>query len=254
MNIRKQQNIFLILANNLQYLSIALLYLGVFLLPNIVLASSISPENIIKFSNEERVKNGVPPLSTNQLLTKAAYKKADAIFKEQSFQHNFGERRFSQWIRDAGYEYQYVGENLAIDFLSSEGVLEGWKNSPTHFENIINKNFNETGVAVKTDIFNNTRSTLIVQIFGTPLKYTHFLNIEEEKSPIIYSENSLKYSLNTFSKSENLFYNDSKNINNIFHTNSSLQNNNDIKHILWLMPIIFFYIYLSRQSNRRRIF
>lgn len=146
-----------------------LLIVGVFLLPNIVFAKIINDENIIDITNTTRTKFGLNELNANQLLSKAAHDKAEAIFAKQVFEHSLGGKKFSTWIKDAGYKYQTVGENLAIDFVSSEGTMKAWLASPTHKKNILNPKFQEIGVAVKTAEFEGHKSTLVVQIFGTPI-------------------------------------------------------------------------------------
>ncbi len=143
--------------------------MGIFLWPQTAWLSTITPENIINLTNRERQKQDLPPLTANQLLTKAAYKKGQTILDNQIFQHNFNGRKFSAWIKETGYNYAYVGENLAIDFITSEGVIKAWLNSPTHRRNLLNKNFQEIGVAVLNGWFKDKNTTLIVQIFGQPL-------------------------------------------------------------------------------------
>ncbi len=145
------------------------LLLGVFLLPQFASASLINDENLIELTNKTRAEEGLNELSANQLLSKAAYQKAETIFSEQIFGHNINGRKFSDWVKDANYQYQNVGENLAIDFVSSEGTMNAWLNSPSHKKNILNPKFKEIGVAVKTEKFEGHDSILVVQIFGTPL-------------------------------------------------------------------------------------
>ena len=66
----------------------------------------------------------------------------------------------------AGYAYQYAGENLAINFTSSEGVQEGWMASPSHRANIVNPRYSEIGIGVLTGQFEGYESTIVVQMFG----------------------------------------------------------------------------------------
>ena len=215
----KNQKYFLILAN-FRYIYITLLFIvGVFLFPNVAYLSSISPETIIELSNQERISNGLSPLTANQYLSQAAYNKAFAIFENQRFEHNFDDRRFSAWVREVNYKYKYVGENLAIDFVSSEGVVNAWILSPTHYDNIINEIFTEIGVAVIEDSFNNETSIVVVQIFGTPLKNN-------------FSLNSISKPQNTISNQSNyLTHNNHDDLNIIFEeeifSNSKLINKTD---------------------------
>ncbi|MFH0892777.1 MAG: CAP domain-containing protein [Candidatus Falkowbacteria bacterium] len=143
--------------------------MGIFLLPKVAWLSSITEENIIRLTNGERTKNNLEILTANELLAKAAYRKGEDIMASGRFQHNFGDRSFSAWIKEAGYNYTFAGENLAIDFVTSEGALKAWLASPTHQKNILNEKFTETGVAVINGNFQGNDATLVVQIFGAPL-------------------------------------------------------------------------------------
>lgn len=165
-SLEKNKNYF----RKLSLLPFILLVIGIFLLPNFAFATEINPENIINLTNEERNKLNIKPLTANQLLTKAAYTKANDLFEHQVFEHNIEGKIFSSWVREAGYDYNYVGENLALDFVTAEGAIRAWMESPTHKKNITNNRFEETGVAVVEGNFDGKSSILIVQIFGTKMK------------------------------------------------------------------------------------
>jgi len=143
--------------------------MGIFLLPKTAYLSTITPDNIIKLTNQERQELNLSNLTENTALNHAAEAKAKDLFKNQVFEHNIKERKFSQWIKDAGYEYSYVGENLAIDFVTSEGVIKAWLDSPTHRQNLLNERFSEIGIAVMENKFQNENTIIVVQIFGSPL-------------------------------------------------------------------------------------
>ncbi len=149
--------------------SLSVILIGIFLLPNTAYYSSITEEKIIELTNQERVSKKLNTITANQLLAKAAYEKGQAILEAQNFQHNINGKKFSVWVKDAGYQYSYVGENLAIDFITSEGVIKAWLDSPTHKKNILNEKFSEIGVAIIEGEFQGNNTTLVVQIFGSPL-------------------------------------------------------------------------------------
>ena len=149
--------------------SLFLLMLGIFYCPNPAEASSITEDNIISLVNQARQDNNLPELKENPLLSQAALEKAQAILETGVFSHTINNQKFSAWIKAEGYEYARVGENLAIDFNTSEGALEGWLNSPEHKKNLVNPGFLETGVAVLNGKIGGSDTTLIVQIFGEPL-------------------------------------------------------------------------------------
>jgi len=93
---------------------------------------------------------------------------AQAIFAAQKFSHNFGDKKFSQWIKEQGYQYAIVGENLAINFTASEPLLNAWLASPTHKKNILHQDYREIGVAVRTADWQGEEETLVVELFGAP--------------------------------------------------------------------------------------
>ncbi len=129
------------------------------------LASEISEDNILKLINKERIYRGIPSLEANDLLNEASYNKSTDMITRNYFEHfAFG---LSPWdfISDAGYEYLYAGENLAMDFDTSEGMIKSWMQSDTHRGNILNPDFDETGVGVVKGEFtedNKTHETYMV--------------------------------------------------------------------------------------------
>ncbi|MFA6306873.1 MAG: CAP domain-containing protein [Patescibacteria group bacterium] len=149
-------------------LSLLGMLVGIFLLPNSAYLSAITPEEIIALTNQERVEAGLNALTANQLLTQAAIAKGQAILESQTFKHNIADRKFSSWIRETGYNYSYVGENLAIDFVTSAGVVEAWKNSPLHKKNILSPYYKEIGISAIQGKFQGQDTTIVVQIFGAP--------------------------------------------------------------------------------------
>jgi hypothetical protein len=149
-------------------LSLLGILMGIFLLPNIAFLSTITPEKLIDLTNQERNLNGLYPLTANQLLTKAAILKANAIIETNTFKHTINDKKFSSWIQDAGYNYSYVGENLAIDFVNSESVIEAWKESPLHKKNLLSPYYQEIGIATIAGKFQSQDTIVVVQIFGAP--------------------------------------------------------------------------------------
>jgi hypothetical protein len=196
------------------------LIVGVFLLPDLVFAKMINDENIINITNATRVERGLNQLTANQLLSKAAYDKAEAIFTEQAFEHSLGDKTFSTWVKDAGYKYQNVGENLAIDFVSSEGTMKAWLASPSHKKNILNPKFKEIGVAVRTANFEGHKSILVVQIFGTPIINTQINNIQDFNKSI--NANQKKEMLLTNSAPQTLVVTNTKTNQNYLNKANSL--------------------------------
>ena len=132
-------------------------------------AANITPERVIELTNQKRAELGLAPLTTNPLLNEVAQRKAADMFAFNYWAHTSPSGR-DPWsfFKEVGYKYIYAGENLARDFMNSEGVVEAWMNSPTHKDNIVNPNYKEIGVAVVNGTLNGVETTLVVQVFGTP--------------------------------------------------------------------------------------
>src|SRR5690606_22355375 len=58
---------------------------------------------------------------------------------------------------------------LARDFDTSQGVINGWLNSPSHRENMLTAGYKDIGIAVLNGVLDGHETTLVVQLFGTPV-------------------------------------------------------------------------------------
>jgi len=140
------------------------------------LFADVSAQQIFSLTNEIRQQYGLSPVEENNLLNQAAQYKAEDMLKNSYFSH-YSPAGISPWywIERSGYDYYYAGENLAMNFLDSEEVIKGWFNSPSHRENLLNKNYQEMGIAVISGDLNNEgiNRILVVQLFGaTKIKAT----------------------------------------------------------------------------------
>lgn len=134
------------------------------------LGASITGQDMINLTNKSRIEAGLAPLAMNEKLAMAAEKKASDMFRFQYFDHN-SPNGTTPWdfIKSAGYEYKYAGENLAIDFISAGGAHKALMESSSHRDNILNVNYTELGIAVKEDVFEGNKSIIIVEEFASPL-------------------------------------------------------------------------------------
>ncbi len=133
-------------------------------------AANISPAEVIKLTNEQRIANGLSPLNENKTLDEAALAKGNDMLAKGYWAH-FAPDGTSPWkfFINFGYKYQYAGENLARDFSSPSAAVTAWMNSPSHKENILNPHYKEIGIGVVEGSLSGTDTTLIVQFLGSPL-------------------------------------------------------------------------------------
>lgn len=132
----------------------------------------INNEELLNLTNFERQKEGLKPLKLNSLLSQAASKKGDHMFRFDYWAH-FAPDGTSPWdfIKGEGYDYSYAGENLAKGFTTSYDAVSAWMNSPTHKANILSKNYSDVGFAISEGRLQGEDTVLIVQEFGSRIGY-----------------------------------------------------------------------------------
>ena len=155
---------------------VALLIVGVQVTANIMrppslrvlaYASNITPVDVFNQTNQERVANGLPALRLDARLNQSASLKAQNMFAEDYWAHvsPSGIQPW-YWFQQAGYTYSYAGENLAKDFDTTSGVVQGWMNSPGHRANLLNTNYTDVGFAVQNGTLQGAQTTLVVAHYG----------------------------------------------------------------------------------------
>lgn len=130
--------------------------------------SEITPAKILELTNQSRDSEGLLALALSSQLTEAAQLKAQDMFSHGYFAHTSPEGVDPwYWIKKAGYPYEYAGENLAMDFLSSEATHQALINSATHRKNILNSLYKEIGIAVVSGEFKGSATIITVEMFGS---------------------------------------------------------------------------------------
>jgi len=124
---------------------------------------------MVDLANGDRVSNNLPVLKINPELVAAAQAKANDMAARGYFAHVAPDGTDPwHWFAEAGYAFDYAGENLAIDFSDSGDVEKAWMNSPTHRENILSAHFTEIGIASAVGMYQGRMTTFVVQEFGSP--------------------------------------------------------------------------------------
>ena len=131
-------------------------------------ATDITPVDIFNQTNQQRVANGLPPLHLQSKLNQSAALKAQNMFDENYWAHVSPSGLDPwHWFTLAGYNYRYAGENLAKDFDTSAGTIQGWMDSPGHRANILNPNYTDVGFAVQNGTLLGGQTTLVVAHYGS---------------------------------------------------------------------------------------
>jgi uncharacterized protein YkwD len=103
---------------------------------------------IVAAMNRERTSRGLRPLRLNDRLSLAANDRIGDMFAKNYFAHVSpdGVQPFV-WAQQRGYRYRLIGENLAVGYRGI-AVVDGWMRSPGHRENILQRGFEEVGIAI----------------------------------------------------------------------------------------------------------
>ena len=133
-------------------------------------ASQIPVAEIVRLTNQERSNHGLSQLNLNPKLSAAASQKAADMFAKNYWAH-ISPSGTQPWffITESGYSYRYAGENLARDFSDPGSVVTAWMNSTSHRDNVLNSRYEDIGVAVVDGQLEGRETTLVIQMFGSPL-------------------------------------------------------------------------------------
>ena len=141
-------------------------------LPDLVRTEAAIIEQTNAFRRAERLGTVKP----NAELTLAARRFAQYLAKSGQFAHEADGRQPSERVKEAGYQFCMVAENLAMH-LDSRGfttgalaskAVEGWKGSPGHRKNLVQPHVTEIGVGVARAPDSKSPKFLSVQLFGRP--------------------------------------------------------------------------------------
>ncbi len=127
---------------------------------------------IVDRTNEFRRQNGAEPLRRDASLQKAAERFAAYMARTGEYGHEADGSTAGRRARAAGYGWCDISENIAYQFDSrgfeadalARKVLDGWKASPGHRANMLDRAVLDTAVAVARS--ERTGYFYSVQMFG----------------------------------------------------------------------------------------
>ena len=103
----------------------------------------------LTYVNQVRAEAGKAPLVLDEQMSIAACARCVEMIENKYFAHTRPDGRSCFTILD---EYNISrttsGENIAWGYSSPSAVVEGWKNSPGHYANMINERYTRIGIGV----------------------------------------------------------------------------------------------------------
>lgn len=139
--------------------------------------ASVLPAVLDDLTNQNRQVQNLPVLSVSPVLNKVAELKVDDMAQKGYFAHTSPEGKAPWfWFEKAGYNYEYAGENLAVDFTDSKDVARAWMNSPKHKANILKNAYTEIGTAIATGTYQGHATVFVAQEFGRLAKGVNIIS------------------------------------------------------------------------------
>ena len=138
-----------ILAKNPRVQNPSLIYPGQKLtIPSATSTAALENE-VIRLTNAERTKRGLPALKTNWQLSRCARYKSQDMINKNYFAHQsptYGSP--FDMIESFGISMAAGGENIAMGQRTPQEVVTAWMNSPGHRSNILSTAYTEIGVGL----------------------------------------------------------------------------------------------------------
>lgn len=100
---------------------------------------------VIELVNEERAKEGLSALQSDEKAAAAAQVRAEEILVSFSHTRPDGRSCFTA-LDEAGASYRTAGENIALGQRTPEEVVNAWMDSEGHRKNILSSSFKAIGV------------------------------------------------------------------------------------------------------------
>ncbi|HLW64510.1 MAG TPA: CAP domain-containing protein [Gemmataceae bacterium] len=129
----------------------------------------LSPEEktLLQLTNEARKKDSLPELKVNARLMKAARSHSANMAKHERAEHELDDKKPADRVKEAGYAFGLLGENVAFGQLTPAEVMNVWLKSDEHRAVILDKDYVDVGMAVAK----SAKGTLYwTQLFARPHK------------------------------------------------------------------------------------
>ncbi|MCL1824056.1 MAG: CAP domain-containing protein [Oscillospiraceae bacterium] len=102
-------------------------------------------EDVLKYVNEARIKNGLSALKLDSDLCGAAKVRAKEVAVKFSHTRPDGTSCFTV-LNEFGIKFNICGENIALGYNDAKTVVNAWMNSSSHRANILNANYKYMGL------------------------------------------------------------------------------------------------------------
>ena len=122
--------------------------------------------DLLDRTNLVRAQNNLPLLAMDPALNVSAKAKCDDMVKRNYWDHKDPDGKDPyHFFSEAGAKFSKAGENLAFGYNNAQQTLDGWVNSPTHKDNLVDPEYTNVGFAVceSPDFIGQGKQVVIVQ-------------------------------------------------------------------------------------------
>jgi uncharacterized protein YkwD len=109
---------------------------------------SAEEKALVQITNEARKREGLPELKVNAKLMKAAREHSANMAKQEKMAHELDDKKPADRVKEAGYSFGHLGENVAYGQLTPDEVMGMWLKSEDHRAHILGKDYVDIGVGV----------------------------------------------------------------------------------------------------------
>jgi uncharacterized protein YkwD len=111
-------------------------------------------QEIVDLTNQVRAQYGLAPLRVNSGLVAAAQLHSGDMARAGVMDHTLpgvADPTLESRAAAVGYNYSWLGENIAFNYSDDPAVVAAWMNSPSHRANILSPHYTEMGVGISWD-------------------------------------------------------------------------------------------------------
>jgi uncharacterized protein YkwD len=131
-------------------------------------AAESAAAEVVRLTNESRMRSGLRALVVNPRLVEAARLHAEQMAGWQRLAHTIEGARYPTMqsrLQATGYGYANAAENVAWNQRTAADVMRTWLNSSGHRANILDAELTEIGTAVAYSV---KGEPYWIQVFGRP--------------------------------------------------------------------------------------
>jgi uncharacterized protein YkwD len=124
---------------------------------------------VFDLTNQERKKKDAAPLKLSPALSKVARAHSENMARQEKLAHVLDDKTPFDRLRDAGYKFTKVGENVAEGDtdLPVEDIMKLWMDSKNHSETLLEPAYLEIGIGIAKD---KKGQVYYTQVFAKPRK------------------------------------------------------------------------------------